>query len=163
VIDDEEIKKKLAYEMGKAWLSDMLANGVPKYKAEEMVKQESWDRIARSPIVVIACLTMEDMHKYPDLRRKRAEYVMGVQSVVAYIQTMLLVAYHYNLGACWICAPLFCKNIVRKVLDLPRKLEPQAMIIMGYADEEPLPPPRKPLDEICVFNIWSKQSRKKNC
>jgi F420 biosynthesis protein FbiB-like protein len=154
VIDDEEIKKKLATEMGKAWLSDMLVDGVPKNRAEEIVKQESWDRITRSPVVVIACLTMEDMHEYPDFRRKKAEYVMGVQSVAAYIQTLLLIAHHYNLGACWICAPLFCQNAVRKVLGLPRKLEPQAMIIMGYANEKPSPPPRKPLDEICVFNLW---------
>ncbi len=156
VIDDDQVKKRLATEMGKAWLSDMLEDGIPRDKAEELVKLKSWDRITKSPIVVIACLTMDEMHKYSDARRQRAEYVMAVQGVAAYIQTLLLIVHHYGLGACWICAPLFCKDVIRKVLGLPREFEPQAMIIIGYADEELLRPTRKPLDEICAFNFWSK-------
>ena len=162
VIDDEEVKRRLATEMGKVWLSDMLKDGIPRDEAERMVKLESWDRITKSPIVVIACLTMENMHKYPDPKRRKAEYKMAVQSAAAYIQTMLLIAHCHELGACWICAPLFCQDAVRKVLSLPRKLEPEAMIIMGYADEEPTPPPRKSLDEICAFNFWPKHQVKRS-
>jgi len=156
VIDDENVKARLASEMGKAWLSDMLKDGVQKDKAEEIVRVESWERITKSPIIVIVCLTMEEMHKYPDRRRRRAEYLMGVQSVAAYIQTLLLSAHYYGLGACWVCAPLFCPSIVKKVLGLPRNVEPQAMITIGYADEEPAPPPRKELDEIRFFQFWAK-------
>lgn len=161
VIDDDEVKVKLAAEMGKAWLSDMRKDGVPRDEAERIVELESWERITKSPVVVIACLTMEDMDEYPDSRRQKAEYVMAVQSVAAYVQTMLLTAHYHGLSACWICAPLFCQGAVKKVLRLPRKLEPQAMIVMGYADEKPLPPSRKSLDEICAFNFcrnakWAK-------
>lgn len=156
VIDDEEVKRRLATEMCKAWLSDMRKDRVPRDEAERIVKLESWDRITKSPAVIIACLTMEDMHKYPDPRRQKAEYVMAVQSVAAYIQTLLLIAHYHKIGACWICAPLFCQNAVRRVLGLPRKLEPQAMIIMGYADQKPPSPSRKSLDEMCAFNFWSK-------
>ena len=156
VVDDKEVKEKLAEEMGKKWLSDMLKDGTPKDEAEKIVQLESWDRITKSPAVIIVCLTMKDMHKYPDARRRRAEYLTGVQSVAAYIQTLLLLAHYYGLGACWVCAPLFCQNIVRRVLCLPRGIEPQAMIVMGYADEKPLPPPRKELTEMCAFNFWSK-------
>ncbi len=159
VIDNEEVKAKLAREMGKAWLSDMLKDNVPKDKAEEIVKIESWERITKSPIVIIVCLTMEDMHKYPDGRRQKAEYLMGVQSVATYIQNLLLLAHHHGLGACWVCAPLFCQNAVRKALGLPWKTEPQAMIIMGYADEKPKPPPRKGLNEICSFNLRPKTKK----
>jgi len=154
VIDDEEVKRRLATEMGKVWLYDMCKDGVQKEKAERIVKLESWDRITKSSIIVMACLTMENMHKYPDPRRQKAEYVMAVQSVAAYIQNLLLIAHHHGLGACWICAPLFCRNAVRRVLGLPKKLEPQAMIIMGYVDEKTQTPIRKPLDKICAFNFW---------
>ena len=155
VIDDENVKVKLAKKMGRVWLSDMLKDGVTKEKAEEIVRIESWERITKSPIVIIVCLTMENMHKYPDGRRQRAEYLMGVQSVAAFIQTLLLSAHYHGLGACWVCAPLFCPSTVRKVLGLPRKVEPQAMITMGYADEKPTPPPRKALKDICFFNSWA--------
>jgi len=155
VIDEEEVKRRLATEMGRVWLSDMLNDGIPRDEAERMVKLESWDRITKSPVVVIACLTMENMHKYQDPKRQKAEHLMAVQSVAAYIQTMLLTAHYHGLGACWICAPLFCQDVVKRVLGLPRKLEPQAMIIMGYTGEKPLTPSRKSLDEICAFNLWS--------
>lgn len=154
VIDDEEVKRRLATEMGKVWLYDMCKDGVQKEKAERIVKLESWDRITKSSIIVMVCLTMKNMHKYPDARRQNAEYLMAVQSVAAYIQNLLLIAHHHGLGACWICAPLFCRNAVRRVLGLPKKLEPQAMIIMGYVDEKTQTPIRKPLDKICAFNFW---------
>jgi len=158
VIDDENVKVKLASEMSKVWLSDMFRDGVAKEEAEKIVRLESWERIIKSPIVIIVCLTMENMHKYPDRRRQRAEYLMGVQSVAAFIQTLLLSAHYYGLGACWVCAPLFCPNAVRKILGLPKNVEPQAMITMGYADEEPAPPPRKKLKDICFFNSWGSSS-----
>jgi F420 biosynthesis protein FbiB-like protein len=157
IIDDEDVKARLACEMGRAWMSDMLKDGVQKDKAEEIVRAESLERITKSPIIIIVCLTMEDMHKYPDRRRRRAEYLMGVQSVAAYIQTLLLSAHHYGLGACWVCAPLFCPSVVKRVLGLPRNIEPQAMITIGYADEKPTPPPRRELNEICFFNSWNKR------
>jgi coenzyme F420-0:L-glutamate ligase/coenzyme F420-1:gamma-L-glutamate ligase len=157
VIDDDSVKEKLATEMGRVWLSGMLKDGVSRDKAEEIVRAESWQRITQSPIVLIVCLAMEDMHKYIDMRRRKAEYLMSVQSVAAYIQNLLLLAHYYGLGACWVCAPLFCQNAVRKALGLPRKIEPQAMIIMGYADEKPEPRPRKPLETFCVFNYWTKR------
>ncbi len=156
VIDDDEVKRKLASEMGRAWLSDLEKDGVPREKAERIVRIESWERITNSPIVIIACLTMENMDRYPDRRRRKAEYLMAVQSVAAYIQNILLLAHNEGLGACWICAPLFCQGAVRKVLGLPKSIEPQAMIIMGYADEKPKPPPRRKLEEICSFNFWGR-------
>jgi hypothetical protein len=36
-------------------------------------------------------------------------------------------------------------------------MDPQAMIIMGYADEQPNPPSRKGLEEIRAFNTWDKR------
>jgi len=155
VIDNDEVKKRLVAKMGEAWLFDMLKDGVPKEEAEKIVKVESLDRITKSPIVIIACLTMVDMHKYLDARRRKAEYLMATQSVAAYIQTLLLLAHHYGLGACWICAPLFCQKTVKEVLRLPEEFEPQSMIILGYADEKPQPTPRKSLSEICAFNSWA--------
>lgn len=129
--------------MGRAWLSDMRRDGVPRDEAEKIMKFESWRRITESPVVVIACLIMDEMHKYHDPRRKKAEYVMAVQSGAAYVQTMLLIAHSHGLAACWICAPLFCPTVVKRVLKLPKQFQPQAMVIIGYADDAPSPPRRE--------------------
>lgn len=156
VIDDGTVKEKLAKTMGEAWLSDMSRDGVPRDRAEGIVKLETWDRITESPLAIVACLTMEGMHGYPDSRRREAEHTMAVQSVAAFVQNLLLSAHHHGLGACWNCGPLFCKDAVRKALDLPKELEPQAMVIMGYPDEKSVSASRKRLAEICKFNSWKK-------
>jgi F420 biosynthesis protein FbiB-like protein len=157
VVDDDTTKERLAKKMGEAWLSDMHKDGVPEEKAESIVKLETWDRITASPVVIVACLTMEGMHTYPDSSRQEAEHTMAVQSVAAFIQNLLLSAHYHGLGACWNCGPLFCKDAVRNALSLPEEIEPQAMVIMGYPDERPQFPVRRPLTEICAFNSWDEK------
>jgi F420 biosynthesis protein FbiB-like protein len=158
VIDDDEGKRKLAVEIGNVWLSDMLKDGVSRSEAETLVKLRTWNRITNSPVVIIACLDTNDVRKFPDARRQKAEYLMAVQSVAAYIQTLLLTAYDHELGACWLCTPLFCQSAVRKVLSLPKTFEPQAIIIIGHPDEKPTPPERKSLSEFYALNRWPKLS-----
>jgi F420 biosynthesis protein FbiB-like protein len=154
MIDDDEVKGRLAVEIGRVWLSDMLKDGVTRDEAESLVKLRTWDRITKSPVVIIACLDTNNVRKFPDARRQRAEHLMAVQSVAAYIQTLLLAAYDHELGACWLCTPLFCESTVRKVLGLPKTFEPQGMIIIGFPDEKPTPPERKPLHEFFMLNRW---------
>src|ERR1700704_3659263 len=59
------------------------------------------------------------MAPYPDPRRAQAEYLMAVQSVAMAVQNLLLAAHAEGLGACWMCAPLFCGEAVRAALALP--------------------------------------------
>ena len=63
---------------------------------------------------------------------------MAAQGVAMAIQNLLLTAHSLGLGACWMCAPLFCPDTVRAALDLPDDWEAQALITIGYpkgADE----------------------------
>jgi coenzyme F420-0:L-glutamate ligase/coenzyme F420-1:gamma-L-glutamate ligase len=154
VVDDTKMKAKLAKEMSNVWISDLVRDGVEKTEAEKRVKLKNWDRVTSSSAVIMVCLDKEVVHKHLDSRRRRVEYLIAVQSVAAYIQTLLLVSHDHGLGACWTCTPLFCSRQVQRVLRLPNNLEPQAMVIMGFPDEKPLASPRKSLDEISAFNSW---------
>jgi nitroreductase len=71
------------------------------------------------------------MDSYPDTRRKKAEYTMAVQSVAMAVQNLLLAAHAEGLGACWMCAPLFCPEAVREALALSEDWEAQAVITLG--------------------------------
>jgi len=153
IITDDKKKEKLAVSMGEKFREDLLADGFSKEEIEERVKA-SIKRMVSAPVLIIACLTMRDMDKYPDEKRQKAEYVMAVQSVAAAIQNLLLAAHIEGLGACWRCAPLFAKDIVRKVLNIPEDVEPQALIEVGYPDEKPSPPPRKPIEEVLHWEGW---------
>ncbi len=156
VVDKPELKARLAKEMGQVWISDLIRDGIEKNEAEKREKAKNWDRITSSSAVIMICLDRSVVYKHTDSRRRRVEYITAVQSVAAYTQTLLLAAQNHAVGACWACTPLFCSRRVRKVLELPKNLEPQAMVIMGFPDENPLPPSRKSLDEICAFDSWCK-------
>ncbi len=78
---------------------------------------------------------MADMDSYPDDMRQNNERTMAVQSVAMAGQNLLLAAHALGLGACWMCAPLFCPEVVQRTLDLPPDWQPQGLITVGYAAE----------------------------
>ena len=45
-------------------------------------------------------------------------------------------AHDLALGACWLCAPLFCGDAVRTTLDFPIDWEAQALITIGYPTDQ---------------------------
>lgn len=153
VIDKPDIKLKLAKEMANAWKKDLIKDKVPIEVQESLIKA-SIEQFTNSPLLILACITMEDMDKYPDKKRQEFEHLMATQSLAAAIENLLLAACIEGLGACWFCAPLFCQEVVRNVLGVPENIEIQALITLGYPNESPNPPPRKPLEEIVYFNYW---------
>jgi len=149
------VKKKLAEAMASEWDKDLRKNGFSAGERERLIKA-SLETFTNSPSLIVACLTMEDMDKYPDRRRQSAEYLMGVQSVAAAIQNLLLAAHAEGLGTCWFCAPLFCQKTVKEALKMPESVEPQALITIGYPAETPEASLRKPLKSVIHQNHWEK-------
>jgi len=153
VVRDPDVKRELAKAMASRWDKDMSKNGVPLENRQSLIRT-SVKRFTNAPILIIVCLTMEGMDKYPDERRQKIEYIMAVQSVAVAIENMLLAAHAKGLGSCWFCAPLFCQDVVRKVLRVPRYVEPQALVTLGYSAEWLEPPPRKLLQKIVYQDRW---------
>jgi F420 biosynthesis protein FbiB-like protein len=156
VVKDSTLKMKLARAMVKHWKRDLAKDRVSEEDRENLA-EASVDRFSNAPIIIVPCLTMTEMHHYSDKSRQKIEFTMGVQSVAAAIENMLLAAHALGLGACWFCAPLFCPETVRKVLNIPSSDKPQALITLGYPAYRPEPPPRKSLKEIVHLNGWSEK------
>jgi F420 biosynthesis protein FbiB-like protein len=149
VLRAAERKAGLAEQMGARLRADRLADGDPAEAVERDVAR-SRARISEAPLVVAVCLSMAEMDDYPDRRRKQAEHLMAVQSVALAAQNLLLAAHAAGLGACWLCAPLFCPDVVRAALELPADWEPQCLITLGYPAEAGRPATRKPLAEVVL-------------
>ncbi|MBD3159527.1 MAG: nitroreductase family protein [Candidatus Lokiarchaeota archaeon] len=143
-------KESLLDRMAEAWRTDLVDDGFSEEEASEVV-QEKQKKITQAPCLLLVCLTMEDMDSYSDPERHSAEYMMAVQSTAAAIENFLLAAKAEGLGGCWLCAPLFSRELVKRTLNLPVQFEPQAFIIIGKPDENPEPPKRKSVDEILRF------------
>lgn len=150
VLETLAAKQAVAQAMAARLRADRLADG----DAPELIEQDaarSQQRITQAPVVLVLCLTLAEMDTYPDERRREAERLMAVQSVAMAAQNILLAAQAEDLGACWMCAPLFCPEAVSAALNLPADWEPQALITLGYPANNGKPASRKSLSEICLI------------
>lgn len=150
VIHDGVIKVRLARAMAERLRDDRLADG-DSLEAVEADSTRSYRRLTSSPVILLVALSMIDMDRYPDTRREKAEATMAAQSVAMAAQNFLLAAHDAGLGACWMCAPLFCPDVVTEVLELPKDWEPQALITLGYPANNGKPPSRKNLEEVVIW------------
>jgi F420 biosynthesis protein FbiB-like protein len=150
LVENRECKAALASAMGQRLRSDREQDGDDPACIDRDVRR-SYDRIAAAPVVIVVCMTLEDMDRYPDERRAAAEWTMAVQSTAMAGENLLLAAQAEGLGACWICAPLFCPGQVRDVLALPEDWRPQGVVLAGYAGEPGKVRGRKPLS--CVMTV----------
>lgn len=150
VIADAEVKERLARAMGARLRADLERDGLPPEVIEKDVAR-SYARITGAPVVILVALTLADMDVYPDPWRSQAEWTMAVQSVAMAVQNLLLAAHAEGLGACWMCAPLFCPDVVKAALDLPEDWQPQVLITLGYPAELPREKGRAPLASRVVY------------
>ena len=156
ILTEKNSKKDLAIAMAKARSEDLIRDNVPLELCQRITKS-SVQRFTNAPVLVIACITMAEMTKYPDEQRQKNERDLAIQSLGAAMENMLLAAHSKGLGACWFCAPIFCKDAVRRVLRIPEDVEPQALVAMGYPTEKPSAPLRKPFQDIFYFGYWSRK------
>ena len=153
VLADASVKQKLADAMAEAWAVDLARDGLT---VEAEKRAERVERFADAPIVIVACLTMYGFREFPDEQRQKSERDLAVQSLGAALQNLLLAANALGLGACWFSAPGFCKQTVRRVLQIPVAVEPEALVTMGYPGELPLAPAKKDLGEYCFLDVWGR-------
>jgi len=154
VLADTSVKRELANAMADAWVADLAKDGA---KVDAKMREERVERFANAPVLILACSTMDGLRKFPDEKRRMCERDLAMQSLGAAMQNLLLMAHAEGLGACWFCAPGFCKEAVRKVLRIPEAVEPEAFVIMGYPAETPSVPPKKSLAEYCFMDEWGKK------
>lgn len=131
IIEAEATKDELAREMGALLRRDLSADGLPPTVIEADVRR-SYERLTGAPLLILLCMSLIDMDVYSDDQRNSCERAMAQQSTAMAGQNLLLMAQSLGLGACWICAPLFCQPLVSTVLELPADWLPQGLITLGY-------------------------------
>ena len=149
IMTNADTKHQLATAMGHKLRADLTADQVPSAVIEKDVNR-SYQRVTCAPLLVLLSLTMADMDSYPDPLRQQNEWLMAVQSSALAGQNLLLAAHALGLGACWMCAPLFCPDIVKETLTLPADWQPQALITLGYPAEAK-EKTRQPLETRIVY------------
>lgn len=152
VVDTDAAKLALADGMGARWRRDLLADGVASERVGELVAS-SHEKLERAPAFVVGCLTWNGLDRYPDERRRRAEWGMALLSLGAAVENLMLTATHRGLASCWVAAPIFCPEEARDALALPAEWLPHALVLVGHPDPAYVGRVRPPvlLDEIRRF------------
>jgi nitroreductase len=117
-----------------AWSQAMKADGRSAQLIRE-TREKFRKRFITAPVLVLCCVDHRRLYydRYLDHTRQGFEGLLGHHSLAAAIENFLLAAHALGLSACWYSAPLFCQNEVRKALRIPSKLEPAAILTMGFA------------------------------
>ena len=147
VIETPAAKENLARSMGERLRADRGRDGDPADAIDADVTR-SHARLTGAPVLVLVCMTMADMDRYADEKRNQAERLMATQGTAMATQNLLLAAHAAGLGACWMCAPLFCPETVAAALGLPSDWEPQAIVTLGYPADQGKPLRRRPVNEV---------------
>jgi coenzyme F420-0:L-glutamate ligase / coenzyme F420-1:gamma-L-glutamate ligase len=149
VVESLERRTKLADAMAADWQRQLELDGQPEeIVAIRLAKGRA--RLVDAPVLVLACLYLNDLDVYPDAERQEAERIMAIQSLGAAVQNLLLTVYASGYDAGWMCAPLFCPEIVRDVLGLEADLRPHALMPMGLPAKDPVRKARLPIGELVV-------------
>ncbi len=152
VVETPDAKRALADGMGDAWRGDLAGDGVPGARIDELVAA-SHAKISRAPAIVLGCLTWDGLDRYPDETRQRAEWGMGLLSLGAAVENLMLTAAHLGYASCWVAAPIFCPEAARDALALEAQWLPHAMVLVGRAAATYTPPvrPALPLDALSAW------------
>jgi F420 biosynthesis protein FbiB-like protein len=158
VIEDAAAKAALARAMGERLAADRARDRDPPDAIARDVAR-SYARITGAPVLILVCLTLEEADAYPDEVRSRAEFLMAVQSTAMATQNLLLAAHAEGLAACWMCAPLFCPDVVQASFDAPPAWQPQGLITLGVPADAGRERPRKPLEAFVRYAADARSDR----
>ena len=149
VLRDPSMRLQLAQQMAAAWRAEAEVEGIT---AEEIRarNERSVARITQAPVAILACA---DHASLPEAASPRftGEKLLLAQSVAAAVENLLLAANAAGLGACWVCAPAFCPQVVRDALGLNENWEPQALILIGHPAETPDKPAGPTAEEVTLW------------
>ncbi|MCX5111567.1 coenzyme F420-0:L-glutamate ligase [Streptomyces sp. NBC_00378] len=135
LLESEESRTRLLDAMRDAWIADLRSDG----KSEESIAKRvrRGDVLRRAPYLVVPCLVMDGSHTYGDERRDTAEREMFVVAAGAGIQNFLVALAGERLGSAWVSSTMFCRSVVREVLELPESWDPLGAVAVGRAAADP--------------------------
>ncbi|GGT02958.1 coenzyme F420-0:L-glutamate ligase [Nonomuraea spiralis] len=147
LVESPATRTALLDAMREAWIEDLRGDGFTEQSIAKRVRRG--DVLRKAPYLVVPCLVMEGSHTYRDERRNASEREMFVVATGAGVENFLIQLAVEGLGSAWVSSTMFCRPVVREVLDLPESWDPMGCVAIGHAAAPPRDrAPRDPRDYI---------------
>ncbi|MGX1839889.1 coenzyme F420-0:L-glutamate ligase [Streptomyces diastaticus] len=129
LLESAAARTRLLDAMRDAWIADLRRDGRSEESIAKRVRRG--DVLRNAPYLVVPCLVMDGSHTYPDERRAAAEREMFVVAAGAGVQNFLVALAGEQLGSAWVSSTMFCREVVREVLELPDAWDPMGAVAVG--------------------------------
>ena len=129
------------------WKFVVIREKVNKKKISQACFDQDWMIGAAVHIVVIG-----EPEKAETTYGARGARLYTIQNCASAITNMLLAAHDLGIGACWVGA--FDEELIRRTINLPPTVTPQAVIPLGYPGEKPTRPAKSRIEHITFLEAW---------
>ncbi|MFJ3250520.1 coenzyme F420-0:L-glutamate ligase [Streptomyces sp. NPDC094154] len=141
LLESAQSRTRLLDAMREAWIADLRRDGKSGESIARRIRRG--DVLRNAPYLVVPCLVMDGSHEYGDERRDGAEREMFVVAAGAGVQNFLVALAGERLGSAWVSSTMFCRDVVREVLELPEDWDPMGAVAVGHPAELPKPRPER--------------------
>jgi len=107
------------------------------------------DWMQNAPVHIIVCAEPEKAKRFYGIRGER---LYTIQNCANAMTNMLITAHSIGLGACWVGA--FEEDMLKRTLEIPDYVRPQAIITVGHAAEQPQKPNKYRLYDMVFLEKW---------
>ena len=145
LLESAEGRRALLDAMREAWVADLRGDGLSEERIARRLRRG--EVLRQAPYLVVPCLVADGAHSYPDARRATAEREMFVAAAGAGVQNLLVALAAEGLGSAWVSSSMFCREVVRRVLELPGSWDPMGTVAVGHAAAPPRPRPPRTAEE----------------
>ena len=131
------------------WRFVVVDEETKKVDISKACSNQNW--ISTASTIIVVCSDIRDLKRH--FGEDDEEY--SSQNCSAAVQNMLLTSHELGLGTCWIGG--FDKEKITGILKIPDKeyLKIEAVISLGYSDEDGEVPEKYDMRRIVYFNEWS--------
>jgi len=127
------------------WKFMVVRNSNTQQKLADAALGQRW--MVTAPVVIVVCA---ELPRAASAYGQRGVELYALQDTAAAIENMLICAVEEKLAGCWVGA--FDEEKVASTLGLNKeKSRPVALVPLGYPNEKPSTPPKRPLDEIISY------------
>lgn len=133
-----------------AYWSQVRIEDLPEEKLQKIVSK--FTNFGPVPVYILACIDTRAGRLKPAY--KEWNDIWNHHSVASALNNLMLAAAAEGLGACWLGVPSWNPEKLKSLLGIPEYIHVIAVSPLGYPDEEPAAPPRKPAAEYTHFDKW---------